>query len=314
MDSLAGGILKQLEEDGLLETTIVVFFSDHGAGLPWFKRELYERGTHVPFVVRFPDKRAAGTTDTDLHSFVDLAPTMLSLTGTPIPAHLHGRAFLGTQRAEGPRQAVFAARDRMDEHYDMVRAMRDGRYRYVRNFMPDKLQYQDIAYRRQMPLMREILRLRDAGQLTGVPARWFQTKPVEELYDLQADPDELTNVAGRPEHQARLKHMRHALADWMTEVGDKGALPEGDMVALMYGGNNQPTTAAPVIQSKNELVITCPTQGASIAYQFDGDERWQLYHRPVTVPAGRTLRAKAIRYGYAESPVVRWPEKRTNQE
>lgn len=318
MDSLVGGILKQLEDDGLLENTIVMFYSDHGAGLPWYKRELYERGTHVPFVVRFPGKRSAGTTDTDLHSFVDFAPTMLALAGVPVPKHMQGQAFLGTQKAKAPRQAIFSARDRMDEHYDMVRAMRDGRYRYVRNFMPDKPNYQDIAYRKQMPLMQEILRLREAGQLTGIPARWFQTKPVEELYDLQTDPYELDNLAARPEQQARLRQMRHALADWMTEIGDKGALPEREMVTLMYGGSEQPTTAAPVVQASpagpdNGLVLTCLTEGASMAYQLDGEERWQLYHQPVRVPTGRTLRAKAIRYGYVESPVVSWPEKLSNK-
>lgn len=314
MDSLAGSILKQLEDDGLLENTIVVFYSDHGAGLPWYKRELYERGTHVPFVVRFPGKQRAAATDTDLHSFVDLAPTMLSLAGVHIPKHLQGQAFLGDQKTKEPRKAIFGARDRMDEHYDMVRAMRDGRYRYVRNFMPEKPNYQDLAYRKQMPLMQEILRLRDAGQLTGVPARWFQTKPVEELYDLQTDPNELTNLAGRPEQQARLRQMRHALADWMTEIGDKGSLPEREMVKMMYGGNEQPTTATPIVQASplrpgNGLVLTCSTEGASIAYQLDGEERWQLYHQPVRVPTGQTVRAKAIRYGYAESPVVSWPEK-----
>ena len=313
MDSLAGGILGQLEADGLLDNTIVMFYSDHGAGLPWYKRELYERGTHVPFVVRFPGKQRAGTTDTDLHSFVDLAPTMLSLTGVPIPKHLQGQAFLGDRR-EKPRQVVFGARDRMDEHYDMVRTVRDGRYRYVRNFMPDKPHYQDIAYRKQMPLMQEILRLRDAGQLTGVPARWFQTKPVEELYDLQADPHELTNLAGQPGQGARLKQMRHALADWMTDVGDKGALPEREMVALMYNGNEQPQTAAPTVRPGDAVTLNCPTEGASIAYQLDGEERWQLYHQPVRIPAGRTLRAKAIRYGYAESAVVSQPEPTTDKK
>lgn len=328
MDSLAGRILGQLETDGLLENTIVVFYSDHGACLPWYKRELCERGTHVPFVVRFPGKRQAGprqaggpafrsrlagTTDTELHSFVDLAPTMLSLAGVPIPKYMQGQAFLGQQQAKA-RQAIFGARDRMDEHYDMVRMMRDGRYRYIRNFMPEKPNYQDIAYRKQMPLMQEILRLREAGQLPAVTTRWFQTKPVEELYDLQADPYELTNLAGQPQLGARLRQMRHALADWTTNIGDKGALPERDMVALMYGGSEQPKTAVPIIQPGETITLTCPTPGASIAWQFDGDEHWQLYHQPVRVPVGRTLYAKAIRYGYAESTVVQGPEKLTGKK
>lgn len=302
MDSLAGEILRQLEADGLLNNTIVVFFSDHGAGLPWFKRELYDRGLHVPFVVRYPNGQLAGTTDADLHSLVDLAPTMLSLTATPIPAHLQGQAFLGSQRANNsslrlPRSYVFGARDRMDEQYDRVRVVRDKRYKYVRNYQPEKPHYQAIAYRKQMPLMKEILRLRDAGQLTGIPARWFRTKAPEELYD--TDPYELKNVIDDPAYGAQRTWLRRALDDHLARVGDTGTQPERAMVRRMYGGDAQPQTAPPVITaSASGVTLNYPTGGASIAYQLDGEERWRLANGPIAVPTGRTLRAKAIQYGY----------------
>src|SRR5262249_53999250 len=153
MDKQVAGILRQLEEDGLVEDTIVFFFSDHGAGMPRSKRWLYDSSLRVPLIIRFgrkfehlaPDK--PGTMTDRLVSFVDFGPTVLSLVGVKIPPHLQGQAFLGTQAA-APRQYVFGFRDRMDERYDMIRAVRDERYKYIRNYMP-QLPYfheQHISY------------------------------------------------------------------------------------------------------------------------------------------------------------------------
>ncbi len=314
MDSIAGSILQQLEEDGLLENTIVFFFSDHGAGLPWYKRELYDRGLHVPLIVRFPGKKGAATTDTELHSFVDFAPTMLSLTGTPIPKHLQGQAFLGEKAAKTPRTYIYAARDRMDEHYDMVRVVRNKKYKYVRNFQPDKPYYQDLAYRKQMDLMQEILRLRDAGQLPEITKRWFGPKPVEELYDLSTDPFELTNLAGKKELEPVLQQLRNALNNWMIEVNERGFTPETEMVKLMWSNGEQPVTASPEVTTEQSeagtrVKLACATEGASVGYQLGEDKRWLLYCQPVTIPKGKTLKFKGIRYGYKESPVGEWKDK-----
>ena len=305
MDSLVGVILKQLEADKLLDKTIVVFFSDHGSGMAWFKREIYDRGLHVPMIVRYPDGRQANTWDEDLHSFVDLAPSMLSLVGVPVPKYMQGQAFWGEQRAKTPRQYIYAARDRFDEHYDCVRAVRDKRFKYIRNYQPDKPYYMDLTYRKQMPMMQEILRLRDAGQLPPITQRWFGPKPAEELYDLQKDPDELTNLAQNLDFATQLAELRQAEQQWVRDVHDKGFMQERDLIQLFWPNNEQPATAPPQLTrqtgNNTQLVLTCVTEGASIGYKLD-DGKWQLYSGPIMVPTNAKVTAKAIRIGYKPSP------------
>jgi len=235
MDAEAGQLLRALEEDGLSEDTIVFFFSDHGAGMPRCKRWLYDSGLHVPLIARFPRKyrRLApappgGTVDR-LVSFVDLAPTMLSLTATPIPAHFQGQAFLGRWAAP-PREYVFAGRDRMDERYDASRAVRDRRFKYIRNLMPHLSRGQYHEYMFQMPTMQAWARLAREGRLDGPPALFMrETKPVEELYDLETDPFEIRNLIDSETHNDVLERMRGALAEWMTTTRDLGLLPEAEM-------------------------------------------------------------------------------------
>lgn len=308
MDSLVGVILKQLEDDKLLDKTIIVFFSDHGSGMAWHKREIYDRGLHVPMIVRYPNGRGAGTWDEELHSFVDLAPSMLSLASVRVSKHMQGQAFLGEQRVQTPRRYIYAARDRFDEHYDCSRAVRDQRYKYVRNYQPDKPYYMDLAYRKQMPMMQEILRLRDASQLPPITQGWFGPKPAEELYDTQKDPDELTNLAQNPAFAQKLAELRQAEQQWVRDIHDKGFMQERDLIQLFWPNNEQPVTETPTLTrqpSGNDarLVLTCATQGASIGYQVN-DGPWQLYSRPVTVATGAKVAGKAIRIGYKPSPEV----------
>jgi arylsulfatase A-like enzyme len=237
MDKQAGDVLKELESEGLLEDTIVFFWGDHGVGLPRAKRWLYNSGTHVPLVVRVPERfRTAGQAkpgevDDQLVSFIDLAPTVLNLAGVPIPEHLQGRAFLGPHlRPE--RQYVFGARDRMDETYDGQRMVGDRRYRYLRNFHPHYPYAQYLSYMEQGNVMKELRRLAREGR-TPEGARLFMadTKPVEELYDLQNDPYELRNLVDSPEHKSVLNRMRRAQEDWAIETCDLGLLPEPEVDA-----------------------------------------------------------------------------------
>ncbi|MFN4146798.1 MAG: sulfatase [Runella sp.] len=310
MDSTVGVILRQLEEDGLLENTIIFFYSDHGSGMAWYKRELYDRGTHVPFIIRFPKGFAqkagpVGGWNEELHSFVDLAPTLLSLAGIPIPKHLQGQAFLGNQAVKTSRKYVYMARDRMDEHYDCVRSVRDKRFRYVRNYQPDRPYYQDLNYRRQMPMMQEILRLKEAGQLPEITKRWFGPKPAEELYDTQKDPYELNNMAQNPAYKAKLEELRQAEQAWVRSIHDKGFMQERDLIELFWPNHKQPVTANPQFEKEGQkLKINCSTQGASIAYRFN-EGRWRLYkNTPIDIPADAKISAKAIRIGFKESEEV----------
>jgi uncharacterized sulfatase len=240
MDKQAGDLLRQLEADGLAEDTIVFFFSDHGAGMPRSKRWLYDSSTRVPLIVRVPPKwrdhvklpGGPGATADRLVSFVDFGPTMLSLAGVAIPAHMQGQPFLGPA-ATAPRRYVHGFRDRMDERIDMLRSVRDQRYKFIRNYRPD-LPWagpsQFVSYMYDMPTMQAWQRLADAGKLTGPTATFMASrKPAEELYDTESDPHELTNLAADPAHRETLDRLRAELARWQESILDLGFLPEPDL-------------------------------------------------------------------------------------
>jgi uncharacterized sulfatase len=237
MDKQVGQTLQQLEEDGLAGETIVFFFSDHGAGMPRSKRWLYDSSTRVPLIVRFPARYTdmapgrPGTTTDRLVNFVDFGPTVLSLTGVAIPAHMQGTPFLGAKSGE-PRRYVYGFRDRMDERYDMIRSVRDHRYKYIRNYMPQLPWFheQHISYMYEMPTMGAWQRLADAGRLSGPPAVFMaRTKPAEELYDTEEDPFEIRNLAELPEHRGNLERLRRAHRRWQEEIVDLGLLHEADL-------------------------------------------------------------------------------------
>lgn len=312
MDKQVGLILRQLEDDGLLDKTIIFWFSDNGGPLPRGKREIYDSGLHVPMIIRFPDKQHAGTWDRRLISFVDFAPTVLSLAGLSIPEYMQGQAFLGKSKAPESRKYIYAARDRMDSEYDMVRAVRDNRYKYIKNFQPEKPYIQNIKYRKQMDLMQELLRFEREGKLNEIQKLWFRkTKDREELFDTQNDPFELHNLAGDPRYAAKLKELSTELDKWMKFTGDKGFIPEKKWVESMWPGMIQPVTEAPQFKTKNEQVsIVCTTPGASISYQVVNagqklnPRKWMVYTgEPLEIKSGQKLVAVAERIGYKSSSI-----------
>lgn len=242
MDRQAGRILGELGTDGLTDDTIVFFYSDHGMGLPRGKRCLHDSGLHVPLLVRFPKKWQhlapvqPGETTDRLVSFVDFPPTLLSLAGVRAPGHMQGVAFLGP--ASGPpREFVFGARDRVDEVYDTARSVRDGRWLYIRNYRPHLSWAQPEGYSDQGDFRRELLRLAREGTLGPGPLTYLApARAREELYDTQADPHQLDNRAGRPEHGAVLEKLRARLRAWLLETRDLGFLPEADLLARAGAG------------------------------------------------------------------------------
>lgn len=229
MDTQVGAVLKELEEDELAESTVVMFYSDHGVGLPRCKRWLWDSGLHVPLIVRWPGSVEPASVTDRLVSFVDFAPTALAIADVPVPDHMQGSPFLGAQAAED-RQYIYAARDRMDERYDILRAVRDKRFKYIRNYEPYRPYAQYIGYSESYPVLQEMRRAFEAGEANAVQAQFFaESKPPEELYDLAADPHEINNLASSPEHLEVLDRLRVALDVWMDETHDLAFVPEPEL-------------------------------------------------------------------------------------
>jgi arylsulfatase A-like enzyme len=242
MDKNTGAILKQLEDDGLADDTIVFFYSDHGAGLPRHKRLVLDSGLRVPLLIRFgknyrhlaPAK--PGETLDRMLSFVDFPPTLLSILGVKPPSYMQGKVFLGKSQAE-PRTHIYAARDRVDEAYDLARCVRDKNWLYVRNYMPHLSYNQPSFYSDMGEIRNNITALAAAGRLTTTAQKHYAgpTRQREELYDTANDPHQINNLAGDPKQAARLKEMRKCLRAWMLDVKDMGFIPECDLAGRIKG-------------------------------------------------------------------------------
>lgn len=238
VDQRAGALLAELEQAGLKEDTIVFFWPDHGQGIPRGKRTLWDTGLKVPLVIYFPEKYRhlaavppGGKCD-QLVTLMDLGPTLLSLLGLPIPSYMHGRAFLG-QAATAPREYVFGARDRVDEVLELARSVRDRRYLYIRNFMPDLSWNQPETFSDQLELRREITRLAAAGQLNAAQLTYAApTKPAELLYDTEQDPWQVKNLADDPHYRPVRDRLRQALRAWQAETRDVGLMHEWQATKL----------------------------------------------------------------------------------
>ncbi len=309
MDREFGEMLQEVKKAGLLEETIVIFYSDHGGPLPRGKREIYDSGLRSPMIIRFPNQLLAGAVVDDLVSFVDIPPTLLSLAGIKPPEYMHGRAFLGTYQAK-PRDYIFAARDRIDGQYDVRRGVRDHYFKYIRNYNPDIGCYQDVKFRKNLDSMQELLRFKEEDRLNQDQSYWFrETKAPEELYKLDEDPYELHNLAEDPRYEDDLIRLRKVHEAWLKDVGDNPHQTEKELVWSMWPDGMQPVTKNPEIVSKGKMIkITCPTHGASIAYQINGkglkNGHWFLYTQAFEVRPGDRITAVAHRIGYKSSKKI----------
>lgn len=309
LDKQVGELIAELKEDGLYDKTIIFFYSDHGGPLPRQKRDIHTSGLHVPFMVK-DLKGTKGRTDR-LISFVDLAPTVLSLAGVNIPQYIQGKAFMGKSKTAA-REYIFGTSDRFDEVTDRSRAVYNKQYCYVINDFPDKMWYKNISYRLQIPMMEEMLTLRNENKLNEVQSTWFKTKEKDELFDVKKDPNRLYNLADNPEYAKIKDQLRAALLEFRDTHVDYGMMPENQLIKQMWPNFEQPITASVEIEHKGKnMVMSSPTKGASIAYiisdekipNINFDSGWQVYNNPITPKKGQYVYAMAQRIGFKESDI-----------
>ncbi len=288
LDDKVGAVLDRLETEGLAEDTIVFFFGDHGRAMPRGKQFCYEGGMVIPLIVYVPEKFqsagwAPGSVDESLRSHIDITATSLALCGIDPPQNYDGQVFIGPTAVEG-RQVQFCARDRADETVDRIRAARTAQWKYIRNYYPERPytqpnHYKDTSY----PMLQVMRQLKQQGDLTPAQQPFMaDTRPAEELYDLQADPYEIHNLADSPDHGEPLDDMRAKLDAWIEETGDTGATPENPLPAE-YALRTQVgdwTTATGVITKqdgrlhmrwsgkRNELRLPLVVEGGDFELRF----------------------------------------------
>lgn len=279
MDAEVGKALAELDKAGLADDTIVIFNSDHGGVLPRSKRFLFDSGTHVPLIVRIPEKwkklwpaeKPGGTVDR-LVSFVDLPKTWLSLTGSEVPAVMQGRIFMGPN-AEPEPEFVFSFRERMDERFDNQRAVRDKRYAYIKNYMPYVPWGQHLDYLWKMVATQAWEDAFKNHRTDAVTSRFFMVKPVEELYDMEADPDNVVNLAGNPDHQQTLNTMRAKLREWQLAIHDSALLPEAERVQRSTANH---TTIYQMVRDPKQYELPAYLDAADLALAAKPENRARL--------------------------------------
>lgn len=312
MDQRVGEIIAELEEDGLLENTIIFWYTDHGGPLPRQKRLNYDSGLRVPMMIRFPEKENALTRDGQLISFIDFAPTVLSLAGIEPPDHLDGKAFLGEYKEPQQREYIHAAADRFDEsHHDPIRTVRDERYKLIKYYDTAKSMFYPVEYREQMPIMRELHRLKNENRLTKDQALWFRDKkPTFELFDTKIDPHELNNLAENPEYEEIQYRLFGELDHWLSSITDLNMIPEQELMTSLWPDKSQPITSSPELlkTSSGKINIQSSTQGATIGYKIvteaDTTSGWTIYNSPISIKENERILAIAHRLGFKPSETV----------
>lgn len=311
MDKQVGAILAKLEADGLMENTIIMWYSDHGGPLPRQKRSIHDSGIKVPMIIRYPKTEHAGTEDNSMVSFIDLAPTVLSLAGVRPPAYMQGTPFLGQYLRKKEPDYIYAATDRFDKFYDQARAVRDKRYKYIKYYNPEIPIFFPIGYRENMALMNEMHRLRQKDSLTDTQKIWFEpTKPSEALYDTQNDPHEINNLAKNPFFKKKLLELRNKNEVFVKEINDLGFIDEKTLINKFWPNNIQPSTDPPLItKNKDKISITCKTEGATIGYRRQADlgeppHTWKIYTDELEMRAGDSIEVIAHRIGFKPSKVI----------
>ncbi len=290
-DQAIGNFLKQLKDDGLMDNTIIFYYGDHGGVLPRSKGYIYESGLHVPMIVYFPKrwKHLApvqlGTRCDAFVQFIDLAPTVLNLAGVSIPDQIDGKPFLGkglTKAEINERNSCFSYADRFDEKYDLTRALRKGKFKYIRNYQPFNVDALYNFYRYKMLAYQEWADLFKDGSLNLYQQQFFKARTPEALYDLASDPHEINNLADDPERRDILVSMRKELQDHLKSMPDLSFFPEpyflekGLKNPVQFGQKNKSEIAA-LVDIADLSLIPFKSARPKLKKALKSSDPWQRY-------------------------------------
>ena len=296
-------IIDQLKKDNILDDTIIIFTSDHGDGLPRYKRELFDTGINVPFIILVPKKFSSwqkpGEKIYDLVSFLDIAPTVLNLAGVSIPSYMDGKSIFGNEKNE----YIFAARDRLDSFKGKTRAVRNKDYKFIKNYSLGIVGAQKLSFRENLMSMKELRKMYENNELNEIQKIWLELIPELQLYDLNEDPYEINNLAYDPNYKEKVLLLENVLEQWIEKNNFHGHLEEEDLIEVFWPENTQPQTTEPLYSLEDGFLYlknNDVSKNASIGFSYDG-KNWEVYSEPIEIKKNKKVYFKAVRYGWKES-------------
>ena len=296
-------IIDQLKKDNILDDTIIIFTSDHGDGLPRYKRELFDTGINVPFLILIPKKFSSwqkpGEKIYDLVSFLDIAPTVLNLAGVSIPSYMDGKSIFGNEKNE----YIFAARDRLDSFKGKTRAVRNKDYKFIKNYSLGIVGAQKLSFRENLMSMKELRKMYENNELNEIQKIWLELIPELQLYDLNEDPYEINNLAYDPNYKEKVLLLENVLEQWIEKNNFHGHLEEEDLIEVFWPENTQPQTTEPLYSLEDGFLYlknNDVSKNASIGFSYDG-KNWEVYSEPIKIKKNKRIYFKAVRYGWKES-------------
>lgn len=296
-------IIDQLRKDNILDDTIIIFTSDHGDGLPRYKRELFDTGINVPFIILVPKKFSSWQKPSekiyDLVSFLDIAPTVLNLAGVSIPSYMDGKSIFGNEKNE----YIFAARDRLDSFKGKTRAVRNKDYKLIKNYSLGIVGAQKLSFRENLMSMKELRKMYENNELNEIQKIWLELIPELQLYDLNNDPYEINNLAYDPNYKDKVLLLENVLEQWIEKNNFHGHLEEEDLIEVFWPENTQPQTTEPLYSLEDGFLYlknNDVSKNASIGFSYDG-KNWEVYSEPIEIKKNKKVYFKAVRYGWKES-------------
>lgn len=304
LDKQIGEIIDLLKKDNLYNNSVIFFYADHGGPFPRFKRALYETGIKVPLIIKLSKNLDYDTSNSSLVSFIDYAPTVLSLAGIKPPEYMQGKALLGKYKSKEKSEFIFSSSDRFDEHVDRSRAVIHRGFKYIKHFNPE-ISRTNNAYRDNMAMMKNMKKLWDEGKLGKDQAHWFKNpKPLEEMYLLDEDPYELNNIVNDPKYANKVKFMQESLNEWIIKTNDLGEFNEVDLINKFLVDGSQPKLSPLNVDYKDGLVfLRHDDNDITIVWRKIGEQRWEIYSSGLNTQ--NNIEAKAVQIGYEDSEITK---------